>query len=86
MSNAIKYTVDRLQTMEEKWKPIPFWSWNAKLEHDELKRQIEWMRETNNGGFFMHARGGLQTEYLSDEWMSCVEVCADAADGMGAWI
>ena len=27
----------------------------------------------------MHARGGLQTEYLSPEWMRCVEACLDEA-------
>lgn len=86
MSNRIKQIIDRLQVMEEKWKPIPFWSWNAKLEHEELKRQIEWMRESNMGGFFMHARGGLETEYLSEDWMSCIETCIDAAGDMDAWL
>ncbi len=71
-----------------KWKPIPFWSWNDKLESKELCRQIEWMHKNEIGGFFMHARGGLKTEYLSDEWMQCISDCADYAKklGMDAWI
>lgn len=69
------------------YKPIPFWSWNDKLELDELRRQIEWMNEVEIGGFFMHARGGLKTEYLSEEWMECIEACAEHAEklGMDAW-
>lgn len=71
-----------------KWKPIPFWSWNDKLDSKELCRQIDWMYKNEIGGFFMHARGGLKTEYLSDEWMQCISDCADYAEklGMDAWV
>ena len=31
------------------------------------------MEEVGIGGYFMHARGGLQTEYLSDEWFDNVK-------------
>lgn len=83
-TDSIKKRFDRNLTA---YKPIPFWSWNDKLEPDELRRQIEWMNEVEIGGFFMHARGGLKTEYLSDEWMECIEACADHAEklGMDAW-
>ncbi len=71
-----------------KWKPIPFWSWNDKLDPHELCRQIDWMHKNEIGGFFMHARGGLKTEYLSDEWMHCISECAAYAEklGMDAWV
>ena len=70
------------------YRSIPFWSWNAKLEPEELRRQIRWMHDNGMGGFFMHARTGLITEYLSEDWMQCVEACADEAEklGMNAWI
>ena len=48
------------------YKPIPFWSWNDKLEPEELRRQVCWMRQNGIGGFFMHARSGLKTPYLSE--------------------
>ena len=78
----------RLNENLTKWKPIPFWSWNDKLESKELCRQIDWMSENEIGGFFMHARGGLKTEYLSDEWMKCISDCADYAEklDMDAWV
>ncbi|MBR4073445.1 MAG: hypothetical protein IKK24_05820, partial [Clostridia bacterium] len=71
-----------------KYRSIPFWSWNDKLEKDKLIKQIDWMHENGIGGFFMHARSGLITEYLSEEWMQCVEACAEHAEklGMDAWI
>ena len=69
------------------WMPIPFWSWNDRLEPEKLCRQIDWMQENEIGGFFMHARGGLKTEYLSEEWMQAVEACTNRARelGMNAW-
>ena len=67
---------------------IPFWSWNDKLEPEALAWQIRWMKEKGLGGFIMHARSGLVTEYLSEEWMKCIEACTkEARDlGMKAWV
>ena len=71
----------------ENYRPLPFWSWNGNLEADELKRQIEWMCDKGFGGFFMHARSGLQTEYLSEKWFDCIKLCCDEAKkrNMQAW-
>lgn len=71
-----------------KYRPIPFWSWNDKLDPEELRYQIREMHKQGLGGFFMHARGGLQTAYLSAEWMDCVNACLDEAGklGMEAWL
>ncbi len=69
------------------YRPVPFWSWNDKLENEELSRQIKAMHEAGIGGFFMHARGGLLTKYLGEEWFSATRNCIhDAARlGMNAW-
>ena len=66
---------------------LPFWSWNDRLEPEELRRQIRNMHDMEMRGFFMHARGGLQTEYMSEEWYDCVKACIDEAKklGMEAW-
>lgn len=70
------------------YRPSPFWSWNDKLEVNELRWQIQEMHKAGIGGFFMHARGGLKTAYLSKEWMECVEACLDEANklNMDAWL
>jgi hypothetical protein len=66
----------------------PFWSWNGKLEKSELLRQVRIFQEMGMGGFFMHSRTGLRTEYLGDEWFDLVNACADEAErlGMEAWL
>jgi hypothetical protein len=70
------------------YRPAPFWSWNDKLCEEELLRQIDEMYEKGYGGFFMHSRVGLVTEYLSEEWMRLVRSCAEHARklGMLAWL
>ena len=77
-----------LENPEAKYRPIPFWSWNDKLEITELTRQIREMKKAGLGGFFMHARAGLQTEYLSQEWFDAVEACIEQAEelDMQAWL
>lgn len=69
------------------YRPVPFWSWNDRLENKELSRQIKAMYEAGIGGFFMHARGGLLTEYLGEEWFSATKNCIHDAErlGMKAW-
>ena len=73
--------------IDKNYRPIPFWSWNEKLNLNESKRQIRLMNSAGMGGFFMHARGGLQTEYMGDEWFENVEASADEAGAldMVAW-
>ena len=69
------------------FRPIPFWSWNEKLDVDETKRQVGVMHDAGIGGYFMHARGGLQTEYMSDEWFDNIRAAIDEGNskGMRAW-
>ena len=69
-------------------RSIPFWSWNGKMEEDEVRRQIQEMKQAGVGGFFMHSRVGLETEYLGEQWMRCVKAAVDEAkkQGLYAWI
>ncbi len=66
----------------------PFWSWNGELRGEELVRQAHIMKEMGLGGYFMHSRAGLITEYLGDDWFDMINEVADAAeaDGMEAWL
>ena len=66
----------------------PFWAWNGELEKDELIRQARIMKEMGLGGFFMHARAGLITEYLGREWFELTNAVADEAKrlDMEAWL
>lgn len=72
-----------MKQVEKIYRCVPFWSWNGALDKDELVRQVEWMNENGVGGFFMHARGGLSTEYLGDDWFECIKACSERAKELG---
>lgn len=69
------------------YRAIPFWSWNDELEPEELRIQIRWMKRQGFGGYFMHARGGLTTEYLGEKWFECINACLDEGEkqGLESW-
>ena len=71
-----------------KYRPLAFWAWNGTLEEKRLKVQINEMQDSAAGGFFMHARAGLKTEYMSEKWMHYVKTCALYAKQkkMDAWL
>lgn len=79
--------IKKLKNPDKVYRAIPFWSWNDKLDSEMMKWQIREMEKAGLGGYFMHARSGLQTEYLSEEWMKCIKTCIDEGNktGMGSW-
>ena len=83
----MKALISKIKNIPAQYQPIPFWSWNDDLDPEQLRQQIRWMQQSGIGGFFMHARGGLKTTYLGEEWMQCIEACCDEAQklGMDAW-
>lgn len=70
------------------YRGTPFWSWNNKLHLPQLLRQIGQLRQMGFGGVHIHARTGLATEYLGQEFVSCVRKCAARLKklGMLAWL
>ena len=83
----MKKLIESIRRRAPEYGSLPFWSWNDKLNENELREQIRNMKSLRMNGFFMHARGGLETEYLSDEWFDCINACIDEAkkQGMEAW-
>ena len=83
-----KIDKELFQNPTAEYRGTPFWSWNCKLDRDQLERQIEYLKEMGFGGFHIHSRTGMATEYLSDEFMSMVDVCVTKAENedMLAWL
>ena len=83
----MKNLTERLKGNLRDYRPVPFWSWNDDLQPDELVRQIRDMKDKGIGGFFMHARGGLKTEYLGEKWFECIKACIEESKkiDMNAW-
>lgn len=70
------------------YRGAPFWSWNGKLDKQEILRQLDVLEDMGMGGYFCHSRTGLITEYLGEEWFDLINTCADTgeAKGMETWL
>ena len=55
-----------------RFRGTPFWAWNCTLKKENLRKQIGYFKEMGMGGFHMHCRTGMNTEYLGDEFMDMV--------------
>ncbi len=67
---------------------LAFWSLNGELTKEGLRRRIDDFRTAGIGGFFLHARAGLTTEYLSEKWFDLLRYAAEYAYSIGldAWL
>ena len=77
-----KFSESLFENPTKEYRGMPFWAWNAKLNQEELNEQIDIFKEMGFGGFFMHVRQGLETEYLSDEFLSAIKNCTQKADSV----
>jgi len=70
------------------YRGAPLWSWNNRLDGDQLRRQIDCLKAMGMGGFHIHARTGLDTEYLGREFFERVKECRLYASekGMLTWL
>ena len=59
------------------FRGAPFWAWNTVLDEKTLVWQIDRLKEMGFGGFFMHSRSGMATEYLSSEFMELIRICVE---------
>lgn len=71
-----------------RFRGVPFWAWNDRLDPQEIRRQVRAMQEAGLGGAFMHARIGLETPYMGEEWMAAIRACVEESDtiGLHAWL
>ena len=81
-------TTEEFSNPTSEYRGTPFWAWNCELEKDELLRQIDVFKEMGMGGFHMHARTGLSTPYLGEDFISMVKACNEKAkkDDMLCWL
>lgn len=66
----------------------PFWFLNDKLEDDELQRQLALMDGIGVTDQTLHARSGILTEYLSQDWFDRIEtiLAHKRANGGSIWL
>ena len=65
--------------MDNTHKNTAFWSWNADIEKEEALFQLADFKAKGYGGVFIHARGGLEIEYMGEVWFDVFDACVEWA-------
>ena len=78
-----KLTKELFKNPPAEYRGAPFWAWNTDLKEEELLWQIDRLKEMGFGGFFMHTRSGMSTEYLGRDFMCLVRACNRKAKEVG---
>jgi hypothetical protein len=77
--NKEKFDMELFKNPTNEYRAAPFWSWNALLTKERLEEQIECFKSMGFGGFYMHPRSGMETEYLSEEYLDRIGDCIKKA-------
>lgn len=78
-----KLTKELFENPSAQFRGAPFWAWNTDLSEKELLWQIDRLKEMGFGGFFIHTRSGMSTEYLGKDFMRLVRACNRKAKEIG---
>ena len=57
----------------KEYRSAPFWAWNCKLDKEIMEEQIRHFKEMGFGGFHCHVRTGMNSPYLTDEFMDFIK-------------
>ena len=79
-NNTEKLSNELFENPTSEYRGAPFWAWNCDLTQEMLIKQIGYLKEMGFGGFHMHCRAGLSTEYLGTEFMNLIKCCRDKAE------
>ena len=78
-NNSAELDKKLFQNPTSEYRATPFWAWNSKLDQEELNSQIDVFKQMGFGGFHMHVRQGLETEYMSSDFLSAISACVEKA-------
>lgn len=86
--NVKKDFIEKLSSIDNEYRPVPFWFINHYIREDLLRRQIREMREKGFGGIMFHGRDGLRSGYLEKEWEDGVTWAIEESEkyGMDVWL
>lgn len=82
-SRTKEFRNEDFKNPSSEFRGAPFWSWNHKLDKEQLLKHIEYFEEMGMGGFHIHCRTGLDTPYLEEDYNECVKACVKRAKEKG---
>lgn len=79
--NALEYSKFLHPTAS--FRSHPFYSINDSLSEKELSWQIEGFKDAGFGGFYLHSRDGLITDFLGKEWWKIMDAALKKSQETG---
>ena len=79
---------DLFKTGDAHYRARPFWSWNTEVTPEKVRSQVKMFADMGMGGFIIHSRNGLRTEYMGRQFMDMVKLSIECADkyGLKVWL
>lgn len=65
-------TKELFQNPTSEYRGTPFWAWNCKITKELIDSQLDCFEKMGFGGAHLHARTGLETDYLGEEFLNLV--------------
>ena len=86
--NALPFDDKSFLSPTNEYRGVPFWAWNCRVTDEKIKKQVEDFRLMGMGGAMVHPRTGMDTPYLTDEYMEKVALAERelAGKGMYCWL
>lgn len=83
-----KVTSESFQNPPGEYRGAPMWAWNTELNQETMEEQMRCFARMGFGGFLMHTRVGLATEYMGKEFMDGIRFCVEQAKELGlkSWL
>lgn len=79
----IENLLSRIENPRSEYRGFPFYSLNADLKPDEMRRQAHIFKEMGCGGFFLHSRVGLENPYLGKDFMNALRASIEECEKLG---
>ena len=58
---------------------VCFWSWNDKIEFNEIEKQLKDFHSKGFSGVIIHSRAGLRIHYMGESWFNCYSFAIEKA-------
>lgn len=71
-NSSKKLDMELFRKPSGEYRAVPFWSWNCRVTRELIDRQLLIFREMGFGGVDIHPRSGMDTAYLSEEYLELV--------------
>ena len=81
-------TYEEFKSPSKKYRGIPFWSWNCRIDDSKIKKQLAVFEEMGFGGAIAHSRNGLEDEYLGKRFMDGIRLATEVSKekGLDLWL